>query len=87
MKDVVTGQGRIVLAELSERQKAVLTDAVARVQAAARQYEAVKQEYHRLVAMAMPDGATGLDLEKGVFYYEKPVPPLALVKDEEDEED
>lgn len=84
MKEFTNGQGRIVLSELSERQKTVLLDCISRMQAVQAQHEALKKEYQRLVAMAMPDGATGLDLEKGVFYYEQPKPPIPQLVSEDE---
>lgn len=89
MRTQANGNERIILGELNERQKAVLTDAVNRVHASRRQAQETYAEYQRLVAMAMPEGANGLDLERGVFYYEKPslpVPP-ALGDDEAEASD
>lgn len=75
----VNGDDKIVMGELSPKQKMLLIDCVDRMKGVAKQYEMLKAEYQRLVAMVIPDGANGLDLEAGYFYYQKPslpTPPL-----------
>lgn len=75
----------VVMSELTGRQKTVLQDAAGRVNMARRQAEEVYKEYQRLIAMAMPEGATGFDLESGIFYYAPPPKPEIVDEDAEDE--
>ena len=77
---------RVILSELTGRQKTVLQDAAARVTMARRQAEEVYKEYQRLVAMAMPEGATGFDMDNGHFYYEPPAKPEIMDEDADDDE-
>lgn len=60
-----------ILKQLNDFQKQTIHEAAAAVQQAEDRAEGLRRFYDRLIGMALPEGATGFDLQAGVFYREE----------------